>query len=294
VGNATARSNDFCTTERYEDDMAEQQPKTIAARMEHGSKVYVIGGTEVRALDDVSIAFEASCFTAIMGPSGSGKSTLMHCLAGLDDLSSGAAYIGVENVTGMNERQRTKLRREKIGFIFQSFNLIPTLNAIENIMLPERLAKTDVDKSWFEQVISKVHLGDRLTHTPNELSGGQQQRVAVARAMVAKPQIIFADEPTGNLDSKVGAEILRFMRSAVDEFGQTIVMVSHDPVAASYADRIVFLADGEIVDEMVNPTAAAILDHLKQLDPTIVGEALEPNLVDVKVPVVVGSRSVGS
>ena len=190
----------------------------------------------------------------------------MHCLAGLDDLSSGAAFIGDENVTEMNERARTRLRRERIGFIFQSFNLIPTLNAIENIMLPERLSKTEVDRPWFDQVIERVHLGDRLQHTPNELSGGQQQRVAVARALVARPQIIFADEPTGNLDSKVGAEILRFMRNAVDEFGQTIVMVSHDPVAASYADRIVFLVDGKIADEMVKPTAAAILDHLKLLD----------------------------
>jgi putative ABC transport system ATP-binding protein len=272
---------------------------TVAARMEHGSKVYVIGGTEVRALDDVSVSFETGRFTAIMGPSGSGKSTLMHCLAGLDDLSNGAAFIGDENVTNMNERQRTKLRREKIGFIFQSFNLIPTLNAIENIMLPERLAKTDVDKSWFDQVISKVHLGDRLTHTPNELSGGQQQRVAVARAMVAKPQIIFADEPTGNLDSKVGAEILRFMRSAVDDFGQTIVMVSHDPVAASYADRIVFLADGKIADEMLKPTATAILDHLKKLDSpstaeSPAAESSQPNFGDEKVPVIVGSNSVGS
>jgi putative ABC transport system ATP-binding protein len=184
-------------------------------------------------------------------------------------LSSGTAFIGDDNVTAMNERERTRLRRERIGFIFQSFNLIPTLNAIENIMLPERLAKTEVDKPWFDQVIARVHLEDRLKHTPNELSGGQQQRVAVARALVARPKIIFADEPTGNLDSKVGAEILRFMRNAVDEFGQTIVMVSHDPVAASYADRIVFLTDGKIADEMLKPTAAAILDHLKSLDSTL-------------------------
>jgi putative ABC transport system ATP-binding protein len=251
--------------------MANQGTGTIAARMEHGSKTYMIGGTEVRALDDITVSFETSRFTAIMGPSGSGKSTLMHCLAGLDDLSSGNAFIGDDNVTTMNERERTRLRRERIGFIFQSFNLIPTLNAIENIMLPERLAKTEVDKPWFDQVIDRVHMKDRLTHTPNQLSGGQQQRVAVARALVARPKIIFADEPTGNLDSKVGAEILRFMRNAVDEFGQTIVMVSHDPVAASYADRIVFLADGKIADEMLKPTAAAILDHLKMLDATLTG-----------------------
>jgi putative ABC transport system ATP-binding protein len=236
-----------------------------AARLEHGSKIYGAGGTEVRALDDVTVSFAAGQFTAIMGPSGSGKSTLMHCLAGLDSLTSGTAYIGDENVTAMNERARTRLRRERIGFIFQSFNLIPTLTAIENIVLPERLAKTKVDKSWLETVISQVHLKDRLTHTPTELSGGQQQRVAVARALVGRPQIIFADEPTGNLDSKAGAEILRFLRRAVDEFNQTIVMVSHDPVAASYADRIVFLADGQVADEMTNPTPAAILDHLKEL-----------------------------
>jgi putative ABC transport system ATP-binding protein len=236
-----------------------------AARMDHGSKVYGAEGTEVRALDDVSVAFEAGRFTAIMGPSGSGKSTLMHCLAGLDDLTSGAAYIGEENVTAMTERSRTRLRRERIGFIFQSFNLVPTLTAIENIVLPHRLAKTDVDKSWLDTVIGQVHLEDRLTHTPNELSGGQQQRVAVARALVSRPQIIFADEPTGNLDSTAGGEILRFLRRAVDEFHQTIVMVSHDPVAASYADRIVFLTDGHVADEMTNPTASAVLDHLKKL-----------------------------
>ena len=236
-----------------------------AARMEHGSKIYGAEGTEVRALDDVTVAFEAGRFTAIMGPSGSGKSTLMHCLAGLDDLTSGTAYVGDESVTAMSERERTRLRRERIGFIFQSFNLVPTLTAIENIVLPHRLAKTEVDKSWLDTVISQVHLEDRLTHTPNELSGGQQQRVAVARALVSRPQIIFADEPTGNLDSTAGGEILRFLRRAVDEFHQTIVMVSHDPVAAAYADRIVFLTDGHVADEMVNPTASAVLDHLKEL-----------------------------
>ena len=237
-----------------------------AARMVHGSKIYGAGDTEVHALDDVTVDFASGAFTAIMGPSGSGKSTLMHCLAGLDDITSGEVYIGEENVTAMNERERTRLRRERIGFVFQSFNLIPTLTAIENIVLPERLAKTKVDNAWLDTVIEQVHLADRLTHTPAELSGGQQQRVAVARALVSRPQIIFADEPTGNLDSKAGAEILRFLRRAVDEFGQTIVMVSHDPVAASYADRIVFLADGRVADEMLHPTAPAILDHLKQLD----------------------------
>jgi putative ABC transport system ATP-binding protein len=239
--------------------------RVAAAHMEHGSKVYGTEGTEVRALDDVTVSFEAGRFTAIMGPSGSGKSTLMHCLAGLDDLTSGTAFIGGESVTAMNERARTRLRREKIGFIFQSFNLVPTLTAIENIVLPHRLAKTEVDRTWLETVIAQVNLKDRLTHTPTELSGGQQQRVAVARALVSRPEIIFADEPTGNLDSTAGSEILQFLRRAVDEFHQTIVMVSHDPVAASYADRIVFLADGKVADEMSNPTAAAILDHLKEL-----------------------------
>lgn len=236
-----------------------------AARMEHGSKVYGVDDTEVRALDDVTVSFETAAFTAIMGPSGSGKSTLMHCLAGLDELTSGTVFIGDQDVTAMNERARTRLRRERIGFIFQSFNLIPTLTAIENIVLPERLSKTKVDDEWLHTVIAQVHLQDRLGHTPTELSGGQQQRVAVARALLGRPQIIFADEPTGNLDSKAGTEVLKFLRRAVDEFGQTIVMVSHDPVAASYADRIVFLADGRIADEMLHPTAAAILDHLKVL-----------------------------
>ncbi len=260
------------------------QTTTVAARMEHGSKIYVIGGTEVRALDDITVSFETGRFTAIMGPSGSGKSTLMHCLAGLDDLTTGAAFIGDENVTEMSERERTRLRRERIGFIFQSYNLIPTLSALENIMLPERLAKVDVDSSWFDRVIARVHLEDRLKHRPSELSGGQQQRVAVARALVAKPKIIFADEPTGNLDSKAGAAIMSFMRNAVDEFGQTIVMVSHDPITASYADRIVFLADGKIADEMLKPTAADILDHLKAMDAIPVAVPYDRAATESSVP----------
>ncbi len=217
----------------------------------------------VRALDDVTVEFAAGGFTAIMGPSGSGKSTLMHCLAGLDDLTSGSAYIGADDVTAMNERARTRLRRERIGFIFQSYNLIPTLTAIENIVLPARLAKRTVEPAWLDTVVGEVHLENRMKHTPDELSGGQQQRVAVARALVNKPEIIFADEPTGNLDSKASKEILSFLRRAVDEFGQSIVMVSHDPVAASYADRVVFLADGHVADEMMRPTSGAILDRLK-------------------------------
>jgi putative ABC transport system ATP-binding protein len=244
----------------------ELPPETnYAARMISGLKIYGAAETVVRALNNVTVGFESGRFTTIMGPSGSGKSTLMHCLAGLDNLTSGTVLIDDENVSTMNERERTKLRRDRVGFIFQAYNLVPTLTAIENIVLPERLSKRAIDQAWLDTVIDRVHLRDRLTHTPNELSGGQQQRVAVARALVAKPRIIFADEPTGNLDSKAGSEILQFLRRAVDEFGQTIVMVSHDPVAASYGDRIVFLADGSIVAEMVHPTPSAVLDQLKIL-----------------------------
>ncbi len=245
--------------------VAPGSPRPAASRMVQGVKTYGAADAEVRALDDVTVSFESGAFSAIMGPSGSGKSTLMHCLAGLDDLTSGTVYVGDENVTAMKERARTRLRRERIGFIFQAYNLIPTLTAIENIVLPKRLAHSKVDQEWLDTVVAQVHLEDRLSHTPNELSGGQQQRVAVARALLSRPELVFADEPTGNLDSKAGAEILRFLRRAVDEFGQTIVMVSHDPIAASYADRIVFLADGRVVDEMSHPTADAILDHLKAL-----------------------------
>jgi putative ABC transport system ATP-binding protein len=233
--------------------------------MEHGRKVYGAGPTEVVALNDVTVDFALARFTAIMGPSGSGKSTLMHCLAGLDDLSSGAVFIGDQNVTALGERARTRLRREQIGFVFQSYNLVPTLTAIENIVLPERLAHQPVDQGWLDDVIGRVDLGNRLHHTPAELSGGQQQRVAVARALVSRPRIVFADEPTGNLDSRAGAEILGLLRSAVDDYGQSIVMVSHDPTAAAYADRIVFLADGRLAGEMDHPTVDAILDRLKRL-----------------------------
>jgi putative ABC transport system ATP-binding protein len=236
-----------------------------AARMEAGRKVFGEDATEVLALNNVSVSFATGTFTAIMGPSGSGKSTLMHCLAGLDDLTSGEVFIGEENVTKMNERERTRLRREKVGFIFQSFNLIPTLTAMENIVLPERLARIKPDSAWLDTVIDRVNIRDRLAHTPSEMSGGQQQRVAVARALVSRPSIIFADEPTGNVDSKVGNEILRLLRHAVDEFGQTIVMVSHDANAAAYADRVLFLVDGVVVDDMDKPTATKILDNLKRL-----------------------------
>jgi putative ABC transport system ATP-binding protein len=236
-----------------------------AARMEAGRKVFGEDATEVLALNNVSVSFATGTFTAIMGPSGSGKSTLMHCLAGLDDLTSGEVFIGEENVTKMNERERTRLRREKVGFIFQSFNLIPTLTAMENIVLPERLARIKPDSAWLDTVIDRVNIRDRLAHTPSEMSGGQQQRVAVARALVSRPSIIFADEPTGNVDSKVGNEILRLLRHAVDEFKQTIVMVSHDANAAAYADRVLFLVDGVVVDDMDKPTATKILDNLKRL-----------------------------
>ena len=235
-----------------------------AARTDHATKTYGRGDTEVRALDDVTIAFEQGQFTAIMGPSGSGKSTLLHCIAGLDSLSSGAAYIGDADLHSLNDRQLTILRRDRIGFIFQSFNLVPTLTAFENIRLPLLLAGHKGDDEWINRVVDTVHLRDRLHHRPSELSGGQQQRTAVARALASRPAIIFADEPTGNLDSRAGAEILQFMRRAVDELGQTIVMVTHDPVAASYADRIIFLADGRVVDEMKEPTAERVLERMKR------------------------------
>lgn len=237
----------------------------IAARMEGGVKIYGHGDAEVRALDGVDIEFEQQHFTAIMGPSGSGKSTLLHTLAGLDTLNEGHVYIGDVDLGSLKDRKLTILRREKVGFIFQSFNLIPTLTAEENITLPLSIAGETPDREWFDQVIGAVGLEDRLTHRPSELSGGQQQRVAAARALVSQPEIIFADEPSGNLDSTSGAGLLSFMRQAVRELGQTIVMVTHDPVAAAYADRVVFLADGKVVSQMSDPTSESIMDHLKVL-----------------------------
>lgn len=237
----------------------------LAARTVMAEKIYSAGDSEVRALDGVSLDIKRGEFTAIMGPSGSGKSTLMHCLAGLDQLTSGNVYIGETDISKLNEKNLTLLRRERVGFIFQAFNLVPTLSAKENIVLPQRLGGATTDPEWLSQVIAAVGLQDRLSHRPNELSGGQQQRVAVARALAGRPEIIFADEPTGNLDSQTGAEILDFMKSAVASFGQTIVMVTHDPVAASYSDRVVFLADGKIVSELHNPTAENVLDLMKQL-----------------------------
>jgi putative ABC transport system ATP-binding protein len=237
----------------------------IAARAVDATKVYGRGEAEVRALDRVTVDFVAAQFTAIMGPSGSGKSTLMHALAGLDTLSSGAVFIGDIDLGTLREKKLTQLRRDRIGFIFQAFNLIPTLTAAENIALPMRLAGRKPDKAWFDHVVATVGLQHRLEHRPSELSGGQQQRVAVARALAARPHIIFADEPTGNLDSRTGAEILAFMRQAVRELGQTIVMVTHDPVAAAYADRAVFLADGRIVDDVDDPTADSVFDRIRTL-----------------------------
>ena len=246
-------------------DAAATTPPTHAAvaRAVHATKVYGTGATAVRALDDVTVDFPGGRFTAIMGPSGSGKSTLMHCVAGLDSLTSGQAIIDGTDLGSLIDRQLTELRRKKIGFVFQAFNLLPTLNALENITLPMDLAGDGVERDWLDSVVKTVGLGDRLTHRPSELSGGQQQRVAVARALASKPTIIFADEPTGNLDSRSSDEILDFMRRAVEELSQTIVMVTHDPNAASYADHVLFLADGKIVDEMSAPTPKKVLDRLK-------------------------------
>ena len=229
-------------------------------------KSYGAGEAEVRALDGVSVAFERGRFTAIMGPSGSGKSTLMHCLAGLDSVSRGEVHIGGTRVTGLNDKALTRLRRDRVGFIFQQFNLLPTLTAAENIRLPLDIAGRKPDPAWWDTVIDTVGLRDRLAHRPNQLSGGQQQRVACARALIGRPDVIFADEPTGNLDSRSGAEVLSFLQDSVRRHGQTIVMVTHDPVAAGYADRVVFLADGEIVSELTDPTADTVLDTMKRLD----------------------------
>ncbi|TYC64519.1 ABC transporter ATP-binding protein [Streptomyces sp. CB01881] len=230
------------------------------------TKAYGTGETRVTALDAVDVDIQRGRFTAIMGPSGSGKSTLMHCLAGLDTVTEGRIWIGDTEITGLKDKQLTRLRRDKIGFIFQAFNLLPTLNALENITLPMDIAGRRPDAAWLDQVVETVGLADRLKHRPTQLSGGQQQRVAVARALAARPEIIFGDEPTGNLDSRSGAEVLTFLRRSVDELGQTIVMVTHDPVAAGYADRVLFLADGVIVDEMHAPTADSVLERMRRFD----------------------------
>ncbi|MER0241319.1 ABC transporter ATP-binding protein [Streptomyces sp. HSW2009] len=238
----------------------------VAARATDLRKVYGQGETQVVALGGVTVEFRQAEFTAIMGPSGSGKSTLMHCMAGLDSVSGGSARIGDVELTTLKDKKLTQLRRDKIGFIFQAFNLLPTLTALENITLPMDIAGRKPDKQWLDMVVETVGLSGRLKHRPNQLSGGQQQRVAVARALAGKPEIMFADEPTGNLDSRSGAEVLGFLRNSVRELGQTVVMVTHDPVAAGYADRVVFLADGQIVDELHGPTAEAVLDRMKRFD----------------------------
>jgi len=227
-------------------------------------KTYGSGGTAVRALDGVTATFVSGEFTAIMGPSGSGKSTLMHCLAGLDTPTGGSVRIGGTEISGLGDRALTLLRRQRIGFIFQSFNLLPTRTAEQNILLPLELAGLKPDPAWWETVIGSLGLADRLGHRPSQLSGGQQQRVACARALITKPDVVFGDEPTGNLDSRTGTEVLRFLRTSVREFGQTVVMVTHDAVAASYADRVLFLADGQVRGEMRAPTAESVLDYLKQ------------------------------
>lgn len=241
-------------------------PTSEVVTVRNAVKIYGQGDTQVTALANVSVAFPTGKLTAIMGPSGSGKSTLMHCAAGLDSLTSGEVFIGGVELGALSDKALTLLRRERVGFVFQSFNLVPTLSALENIVLPLSLAGKKPDQAWLDQVVSTVRLGDRLKHRPSELSGGQQQRVAVARALVARPDVIFADEPTGNLDSVSGAEVLTFLQSATRDFGQTIVMVTHDPAAASYADSVLFLKDGTIVDKIESPTSDAIIDRTKNLE----------------------------
>ncbi|MEU6591392.1 ABC transporter ATP-binding protein [Streptomyces sp. NPDC046881] len=235
----------------------------IAARARGLTKAYGSGETAVLALDAVDVDIARGRFTAVMGPSGSGKSTLMHCLAGLDTVSAGRIWLGGTEITGLRERELTRLRRDRVGFVFQSFNLIPTLTAAENITLPMDIAGRKPDPRWLDQVVDTLGLRDRLTHRPARLSGGQQQRVACARALVSRPELVFADEPTGNLDSRAGLEVLGFLRGAVDDLGQTVVMVTHDPGAAAHSDLVLFLADGRIVDEMPEPTAEAVLERMR-------------------------------
>lgn len=239
---------------------------TPAAWADTLTKVYGLGDAEVRALDGVTVAFDKGKFTAIMGPSGSGKSTLMHVCAGLDEATSGTVFIGDTNLTTLSDNDLTRLRRDRIGFIFQAYNLVPTLTARENVTLPLDIAGRQPEPEWLDRIIDMVGLRDRLSNKPNQLSGGQQQRVAAARALVSRPEIVFADEPTGNLDSRAGAEILSFLRESADTHDQTVVMVTHDPTAASYAHRVIFLADGKIVDEMNEPSAERVLERMKGFD----------------------------
>ena len=238
----------------------------VAAHADSITKKYGTGETAVTALDNVTVDFRRAEFTAIMGPSGSGKSTLMHCMAGLDSVTSGSVVIGDSELAGLSDKKMTRLRRDRIGFVFQSYNLVPTLTALENITLPMDVAGRRPDQAWLDSVINTLGLRDRLQHRPTELSGGQQQRVACARALAGRPEIVFGDEPTGNLDSRSSGEVLGILRTSVDELGQTVVIVTHDPRAASYADRVIFLADGRIVDEMRSPTADSVLDRMKYLE----------------------------
>jgi len=238
----------------------------VAARAAGAVKIYGEGDAQVRALNGIDVEFASQRFTAIMGPSGSGKSTLLHCLAGLDSLTDGRVYIGDTDLGSLNDDQLTRLRRDQVGFVFQAYNLVPTLNALENITLPMAIAGRKPDQEWVDRIIDTIGIRDRLHHRPTELSGGEQQRVAAARALASRPDIIFADEPSGNLDSSSGAELLGFMSEAVRQLGQTIVMVTHDPAAAGYADRVVFLADGVVVGEMLEPTRERILDYIKLLE----------------------------
>jgi putative ABC transport system ATP-binding protein len=240
-------------------------PQLTAIRSAGLRKVYGRGETGVTALREVDVSFGQGAFTAIMGPSGSGKSTLMHCLAGLDAATAGQVWLGDTELTSLNDAQLTRLRRDRIGFVFQSFNLLPVLDARANVLLPLNLAGRKPDQAWFHDVIGRLGLADRLGHRPSELSGGQQQRVAIARALLPRPDVVFADEPTGNLDSRSGAEVLSLLRSSVRETGQTVVMVTHDPVAACYADRVVLLADGRLAGEIVSPTTDSVLDALRHL-----------------------------
>ncbi len=248
-----------------------QHGRAAAARAVDLTKTYGSGQAEVRALDGVTVDLYAGEFTAIMGPSGSGKSTLMHCLAALDTPTDGSVLIGEDDLARLNDKELTLLRRDRIGFVFQAFNLVPTLTAKENILLPLSIAGTEPEPEWYDTVIGTVGLADRLGHRPNEMSGGQQQRVACARALMSRPEVVFADEPTGNLDSTSGAEVLRFLQRSVREFGQTVVMVTHDPVAASYTDRVLFLADGKLVDELRKPTTESVLERMGRLQPAVTG-----------------------
>ena len=250
---------------RFAEDDPVEEGVAAAARVVDGHKVYGSGDTEVRALDGVTVDFGEGRFTAIMGPSGSGKSTLMHCAAGLDNLTAGSAFIGDTELGGLSERNLTLLRRDRVGFVFQAFNLLPTLTAIENLNLPLTLAGRRADPEWLNEVVTSIGIGDRLDHRPNELSGGQQQRVAIARALISRPSIVFAVEPTGNLDSATGGEVLDFLRDAVNKLGQTLVLVTHDAAAAARADRVLFLGDGRIVDELDRPDADAIFDRIREL-----------------------------